>query len=246
MPINRHCLLIFALSAALLTAASADPLIDKSWPSNVGPTRLSLPIPDGYEEATQVAPALRQFGERLAPPVNRVLAYFVSTDDVRALRASASGAEFKRYFLVETLRQAEQSDISPAEFSQAQTIIRDQYKHMLPDAAKAMKPQIDSLANELRESSGGKISGLKVGELRGLDIFIDDPQAISLLAVTKVTVQTQDTSTEVPMALALNTVLVGGKLVYLYVYTRYAGDRDLDWARAQSKVWLDQAAALNR
>ncbi len=113
MPINRHCLLIFALSAALLTAASADPLIDKSWPSNVGPTRLSLPIPDGYEEATQVAPALRQFGERLAPPVNRVLAYFVSTDDVRALRASANGAEFKRYFLVETLRQAEQSDISP-------------------------------------------------------------------------------------------------------------------------------------
>jgi hypothetical protein len=245
MPYLRLVLLIVSLLLGPLAEASDNPSTAGTWPTAVGQTRLSLPIPDGYSEATSVAPSLRQIGERLTPPINRLLGYFVDKGEIRALRPEA-GSGLKRYFLVQTFRQTETVDISPAEFSQVKDVIRGQYKQMLPESAQTMQQQIDSTVQELQASTGTALTGLRIGEIRGLEVFLDESQAISVLAITKIAVQTQDATVETPMAVGMNTALIGRKLVYFYAYTTYSGEEDLEWVRAQSKAWLAKAAELNR
>ena len=108
-----------------------------------------------------------------------------------------------------------------------------------------MQEQVSSAVRELGSTYSSSLTDLRLGEVRGLDVFVDDEQAIALLAVTKVAVENAGTRTEVPMVMAMNTVLVGRKLVYFYAYSVHTGPQDLEWVRAQSKAWLERASATN-
>ena len=71
------------------------------------------------------------------------------------------------------------------------------------------------------------------------------PPGNRLLAATKVQVQTEGRTEEVPMAMAITTAVFKGKLLYFYAYAVYSDAADLDWLRGATRDWLPLAAASN-
>ncbi len=235
-------LLLAAWLTALAPAAAvaAEPGVQ----APIGLKLLDLPVPAGYVEVLRDLPQMRMIGERMTPPSNRLLAIFMSQDDHRRAR-SAQAPSMQRYFMVQTLRQAESAVVSDAEFGQVRDLLRQQYQSLLKQAGVRAQGQLDSATREIGRDAGIESLSLKAGEMKGLEVFDERTGSISLLAATRFVVQTEGRSEEVPMAMAITTAVFKGKLLYFYAYAVFREPADLDWLRGATRDWLALAAASN-
>ena len=174
-------------------------------PATVGLTLIELPSPEGFVDGLRDLPAVRQMGERMPPPTNRLLALFMSAEDRQRLE-QGQPPQMQRYFMAQTLRQTEASNIPVDEFAQVRTLLRDQYKSLLTSLAPDIQNQFNRVAGEVGRDAGIDTLQLKIGALQGLEIFDDRAAAISLLAITKYAVQVGETTEEIPMAMAMRNV----------------------------------------
>jgi len=234
--------LVFLL--ALWMAMPQGHAAQEDTPANVGRTLLQLPVPPGFVDAARPLPQMGVVGERMTPPSNRLLGMFIAEQDL----ARAQGGqvpEMARYFMAQTLRQAEDKGFTEAEFQAVRQLLRQQYQTLLMQIAPAAQGHLDQAAREIGRDAGVDASSLKMGELKGLEIFVDTATAISLLAATKYAVQTDKETQEIPMAMGITTATLRGKLVYFYAYAVYRGPADLDWVREVTRAWLPRAQASN-
>lgn len=246
MTILRSIAALLLTLACGIAAPAAEPGDESGglWPANVGAARLMLPVPAGHVEATLVAPGLRQVAERFLPASNRLLAYFVSEAEIRTLSAEPESG-LNRYFMVQTLRSLEGRDLSADDFAEGRRFIRAEYTRLLPRAVASIQPHVDSVVRDLRETQAPDLGAVRIGELSGLELFLDDEHAVGLLALTKVSVQAKGRTVDKPMVVASVTARVGRRLVYFYAYSAYRDGDDLEWARRQSREWLARALASN-
>ena len=96
-------------------------------PAKVGEMALSVPTPQGFIESSAVSRELWNLGERMTPPTNRLLAYFLSDSDIESVR-SGGGASMRRYFVVQTVRSMESQQTSIADFAQVKDELRRRRK----------------------------------------------------------------------------------------------------------------------
>ncbi len=232
-------LLLGLLAAAPLRAAE-DPIT-----APVGTALLKLPVPAGFVEPSRSVPPLRQTAERMTPPANRLLALFVDSQDEATARGGQPPA-MARYFMVQAFRQAEGGKLGLADFQPVKTQLREQYRQILVQAGGQVQGQLDRVAGEIGRDAGVEGLQLKIGEMKGLEVFDEREHAISLLALSKYAIQAGERSEEVTMAMSITTAVLQGKVVYFYAYARYGGAADLDWLRSQTRAWVQRAGALNR
>ena len=203
----------------------------------VGPVEVELPTPRGFVEAADLSPALRQYGETATPPGNRLLAFFVPTADTMAAMNNGSPG-LRRYVMVQTLRQAERDVITAQGMSEVKEQLRTQYKSTIV----AMQPQVDAFmattSQKLGAQAGRPELSIKVGESIPLEIFDERATSISMAVLSKVNVSTAAVIREIPLVVAMTTMTIQGKLVYVFVYAVYDGPADLEWARAATLEWL--------
>ncbi len=243
----RHLLARLALAlctaAAALSAAHAqDPV--EPYTASVGLKLLKLPLPPGTVEPSRSVPPLRQMAERMTPPSNRLLALFVERADEAAAR-SGQAPTMARYFMVQSFRQAEAGSVSAAEFREVRQQLRQQYQQILVQAVPQVQGHLDGAAQAMGRDAGLDRLQVKVGEMKGLDVFDEREHTISLLALTKYEVQAGDRREEVPMAMSITTGILQGKVVYFYAYARYQGPPDLDWLRQVTRDWVERATRAN-
>lgn len=229
----------FLLALACIGTAHADDAT-----AYVGATRVALPVPAGFVEPSIVAPGFRTMGEQMTARTNRLLALFVAEDDLRAA-AERRAPEMRRYFMVQTLRAAEGQRIGAADFGEAKKLLREQYQQMLTALRPAIQGQIDQASQRLGAQVGIDGFGLKLGELRALEVFDEQPQSISLLAMSLLSVAAGDRTLEVPVAMGTTTLVVKDKLLYFFAYARYESDADLEWLRQATREWLPRVAQVN-
>ena len=239
------------LMAALLALQGLLPLAahaaEPGVPAPIGMKLLDLPVPDGYVEVLRELPQLRAIGERVTPPGNRLLALFMAQDDLARARAGQP-PRMQRYFMVQTLHQAEAGMVSEDEFAQLRSALRQQFQSLLSQASAPAQAQLDAATRELGRDlgrEGPEALSLKLGTMQGLDVFDEAPASISLLAATKVQVQTEGRTDEVPMAMAITTAVFKGELLYFYAYAVYRDAADLDWLRGVTRDRLPLADASN-
>ena len=207
-------------------------------------TLVQLPIPAGFADPTRALPQMRQLGERMTPATNRLLAIFMAQADIDSAVAGQPPA-MSRYFMAQTLRQTESSQISEGEFGQVKTMLRQQYQSLLKQIGPKVQSELDRAAREIGRDAGQESLSLKTGELKGLEVFDERAGSISLLAATQYQVQVGDRVDEVPMAMGITTAVIKGKLVYFYAYSIYRGAADLEWVRSVTRDWLPLAASSN-
>lgn len=233
------------LAAALLLAlAWAGAVHAEETTAYVGDTRVALPVPAGFVEPSIVAPGFRTMGEQMTARSNRLLALFIAEDDLRAATERRAPA-MRRYFMVQTLRAAEGQRIGTADFGQAKKLLREQYQQMLTSLQPAIQGQLDQASQRVGEQTGLDKFALKLGELRALEVFDEQPQSISLLAMSLLSVSAGDKTVEVPVAMGTTTLVVKDKLVYFFAYARYESDADLEWLRQATREWLPKVAQVN-
>lgn len=114
----------------------------------IGLKLLDLPVPAGFVEALRDLPQLRLIGERMTPPSNRLLALFMSQEDHQRAR-TGQAPSMKRYFMAQTLRQAEAAVVSDVEFAQVKDLLRQQYQGLLKEAGAQAQGLLDSATREI-------------------------------------------------------------------------------------------------
>ena len=207
-------------------------------------TLVQLPVPAGFADPSRALPQMRQLGERMTPATNRLLAIFMSQADIDSALAGQQPA-MSRYFMAQTLRQTESSQISEGEFDQVKTMLRQQYQSLLNQIGPKVQDELNRAAREIGRDVGQESLSLKAGELKGLEVFDERAASISLLAATKYQVQVGERVEEVPMAMGITTAVIKGKLVYFYAYSVFRSAADLEWVRSATREWLPLAASSN-
>jgi hypothetical protein len=239
-------LMLVTLLPVAATAQAADARAEAATtsPTSIGLTLIEVPIPDGFADASRALPALRQLGERLTPPGNRLLALLIPRADM-ALARTGQPPSMQRYMMVQTLRQTENQTLTESDFEGVRKLLREQYQGLLKSATPAVQGLLDNSAREIGRDAGVDGLQLKVGDMQGLEVFDERPWSISLLAATRYAVQVGEQTQEVPMAVGITTALVRGKVVYFYAYALFQASDDLDWVRSVTRAWLPLAAKAN-
>lgn len=235
---------LMALWALLPLLAHAQPA-DDHYAAPVGRALVTLPVPPGFVEPSRSLPNFRTLGERMTPPTNRLLALFIAEDDERTAREGRNPG-MQRYFMAQTLRQLEEQNLGQGDFGQIKDVLRRQYQQLLSSVAAPAQGLLDNAIREISRDAGQQAPSLKLGELRGLEVFDEREGSISLLAATKLAVQQANgDSLEVPIAMSITTARVKDKLLYFYAYAQFNGPADLDWLRSVTREWLPRLAAAN-
>jgi hypothetical protein len=151
----------------------------------------------------------------------------------------------KRYFMVQTLRKLEAATFTASDFEPVKTLLRQQYQSLLVNQSANVQSHLDAAARTIGKEAGIDKLSLKLGEMKGLDVFDEQPSSISLLAVTMITVQADGKTVQAPMAVGMTTATLKGKLVYFYAYSLYESAQDLEWIRTVTRDWLPKAAGAN-
>ncbi len=218
---------------------------DSTYAAPIGRALVALPVPPGFVEPSRSLPPMRTLGERMTPPSNRLLALFIAESDERDAREGRNPGML-RYYMAQTLRQTEEQALSGAEFGEVKTMLRQQYQQLLSNVTGAAQGHLDNAMRQIGRDAGQELPALKLGELRGLEVFDERDFSISLLAMTQLAVQQAGGQVvEMPLAMSITTARVKDKLVYFYAYSQYRDKADLDWLRATTREWLPRLAAAN-
>jgi hypothetical protein len=241
----RRLYWLWWLAALALMAAAAAHAADDSYAAPIGRVLVQLPVPAGFVEPSRTVPPLRSLGERMTPPSNRLLALFIADSDERDAREGRN-LGMVRYYMAQTLRQTEGEALGREDFSQIKTLLRQQYQQLLSSVAGASQGHLDNAMKQIGRDAGQDLPSLKLGELRGLEVFDEREGSISLLAMTKLATQhAGGPVTELALAMSITTARVKDRLVYFYAYSQYREAADLDWLRSTTREWLPRLAALN-
>ena len=241
----RRVLTLLLTQVALFLAAGVASAADSTYQVPVGRTLLQLPVPPGFVEPSRSVPPLRVLGERMTPPSNRLLALFIAEKDELDAREGRQPG-MARYYMAQTLRQTEEQPLDSDNFGVVKTMLRQQYQQLLSSVAGAAQGHLDNAMREMGRDTGQDAPTLKLGELRGLEVFDERDISISLLAMTKLAIQQPGGQVlEMPLAMSITTARVKDKLLYFYAYSHYRDKADLDWLRATTREWLPRLAAAN-
>jgi len=238
--------LVFTLFVTTLAGALFAQNPQRAEPAivSVGEVSLFIPAPDGFRNPSPSAPQLRRGAELTTPPGNRFLVNFVQEED---LRETLNGKEirFDRYFLAQTLREAENQPVSEQEFEKLRMTLwqRD------ADNLKALGPRINQLMEQalqdLIRKSGSTIK-LEIGDVVPLGVT-SETESMSILGyLSRKSLRQAGTEDSLALVNMSAVVLVKAKVLFLYTYSIFRGPEDIEWAKQAARGWADQVLLANR
>lgn len=212
--------------------------------ATVGGIEVQLPVPAGFQEASNRSPPMRAAMESLIPTGYRLLTYFVP-DAYPEPTASNGFAAPTRYVIVQTHRDIETLSVSAGTMAEVKRMQRSQAEAVFADAAPLVATLTEEMSGKLREQTGRLDLSINVGQLVPLKIFDERPNSISLLAMSKVFLKSDQGTRERLLVAANTTLSLGGKIVYVAVVSSYRDAADLDWVQTQTVQWLASLEALS-
>jgi hypothetical protein len=226
--------------AVFLLATTASLRAQPSVDATVGGARLTLPVPQGFEDPSYSVPVLRRNAEAVTPPAMRLLAVFVDEQDRKAVQ-NAQAPYFKRYFMVQVLRAKEGDSLTATAFSGI--------KHLVigVDSATISRVQdhVSSAGKQMGKDSGMELS-LDIGIPRQLGVFHETPYSVSTMLVTRTSASNADRALERLVGQATTAALIRGKVVFFTAYSEASSDSDYHWLRTVSQEWVALTVAANQ
>ena len=198
---------------------------------------LTIPAPPGYVEISEQFPQARRFAETLTPQMNRLLAVYLSQSDTSRLQAGQD-ATWERYMMIQVERQMQNATLDRADFGQVKQLLESQQKLLLA----AVESQADRFLRNLTHGDGKPV-GIDAGQSVPLGIFSDSDTHSS--STTLMHYAGQTSADNYFVIAATNVVHVADKLLFVYVYSKYAGKEDLDWVETMSKDWVASISRSN-
>lgn len=198
----------------------------------VGGRTVTIPLPQGFVEATALSKSTREWAESWTPPDNRLLAVYVSEDDAGRIKKKSTPF-LQRYMLVQVQRKWEKADVARSDFKQLQASLRESQETLYSQ----VRDKVDQLMSE-------KVN-IKIGQTLPLGIFSEGEAHTSMSALTKNQVSTASGATEYLVAGGTNVINPADRVLFAYVYTVYEDKADLEWVKDISQTWTQDILAAN-
>lgn len=209
----------------------------------VGDEKISIPSPSGFSEISSISPETVQLFEDMCPPTNRLLAVFLTQDDVgRLIQGKATALD--SYMMVHSSKKLETFSLAKYQFKEVRTATRSQYDSLF----EKHRESIDKIMGQAGQAISKRIDAevaLDIGDIVPLGIDFETVYSITASQLTKYSVKVDDENVEYVMAGTMCTMLVKGKVIYLYVYKTYNDKSDLDWTRKTTKSWTNSILSAN-
>ena len=229
------------LLAFLLFAAPAVADDDVAKHVFLGKTEVELPQILGFKEILGQNDEFDKLAKQFVPPENKLLAVYLSYDDVAAMKENAA-AGFKKYILVQTTNN-DVTISSPADFAVIKDEIVSETGGSLKSNVEAQQ-QLDS-ASKFIHDNYHQTSKLQIGETKSLGAFMDSDNIIGVSILANMGVQSQDGAQDLPIAASLSALELKDKVLFVSVYSNYGGADDADFVRQTAKEYARLAYAAN-
>ena len=107
---------------------------------------------------------------------------------------------------------------------------------------REMKDEMEAMISDMAK---GLDFELKLEPFDYLGVIRETDSSLSMALMMKMQIDVEGQRTEVVMAGGMNILMVRGKLLYLYLYSAYDSEADLEWVRAASVEWVDRIIKTN-
>ncbi len=227
--------LLHRLALLLLLAAWSPAHAVQTTTVTIGSTPIRLPAPDGFTEVGQNSPDIMARFTTFTPPSNKLLAVYFTNADAERHRQGQQ-PELGSYIMVQTHRRAIDQDMSQAEFDNLRTIIRTQQQELLEQGRKRANELLQERRSQISTQTGSD-TRLSVQDMALKGVFTDNSRVISMAAVNKYNVQVDGKPSSFEVAGASSVIYVKNKSLFVYVFEKYEGVRNLENIRRTSTVW---------
>lgn len=208
----------------------------------VGETGIKIPEPHGFLELMQRNPAMDPYWQSMMVPNNRLLGVF---GDAQAAAAVVGGQPpvMLRYMMLQTSRDLEASQTSPAEFAQGQAAMAAEYETMM----ESLQPLFDQWEGDASKDLSAALlteTEIDIGEQVPLGIH-HQGDYLAMSTLSRLSISNGATVETFVMANTAAIFLVKGKILFAYTYARYEDDDDVEWTRQQADAWVKSITAAN-
>ncbi len=204
---------------------------------DVGGVKINVQAPVGFHEISELSPDTRKLAETMTPRNNRLLAVFVSEEDLgRIMKGDAPMLE--RYMFLQVLRKLENSKISNAQFQQVVSRVKEQQNLMHSKMKEIVSTFLESASEKISTEYERSLE-MKIGEPVPLGVFIEKPNAIGFASMVKYQLEEEGEKLDHVVVGGSSIILARGKMLYAYVYSTYKDREDLNWVRLKSKEWVN-------
>lgn len=204
---------------------------------------IPVPAPTGFSEIGKIAPNTFSMFEAVLPVENRLLAVFVSEENVgRLLRGEAPVLD--KYMLVDSPKELEESTLTKAQFAGLRTALRRQYAAPTQNAPERMNEAVVKAGKALSRLSGTQVD-LTVEGIAPLGIDSETASSITMSLLARYKTLAGNEHVQQVTAGTTTTLLVKGKILHLNVYRVYKDENDLAWTRERSQSWVKSILTTN-
>lgn len=226
---------IIAIALGPATAQAARTMVV----STLGNAVIRLPAPSGFADPSEDSPKLARLARTLTPPSNIAMALFLSRADIRQI--GKGRLKMDRYMMVQGYGKTQHQNISAQDFKKYKRVLTTQQESLSKKAVDGANKHFKNVQGDIEKITRSRVD-IKIGEIVPLGIFHTDKYSIGMAMFTKIRTQGKEET----KIITATTALIKGKLVFLYVYSKYRSENDLRWAKRVAKQWLNQVKRANR
>lgn len=202
-----------------------------------------LPALPGFEEVLGRSAEFDRLMSKFVLPDNRMLAFYISDADMERM-AQGSGEGFRRYLIVQTLKQGVFLD-GDMRFAAVKASFREEMAALppqnLPEVGEVMRDATEYIGSTYKTDMK-----MEVGESRNQGVFVETKDYIGFLNLSSLAIETAQGKKNYPAAVAMMAVNVRGRLILVYsYYSNYELLSDVDFVKDTAKMYADTLLYVN-
>ena len=226
--------LVYALSSLAMVSVTAQdrgtsaPSSSHNQTFQVGGKTIAVPPPS--TEVVEVGSDDRVLLENFVPQNNRLVAGFLSPNDLPALKKGGLKT-LDRYAIVEVPRRAEFKDVDRDAYKQIADAVARQFG---TDLEAAMKEQEDAINRRLKSLSS-EAATISLDKPIPLGLLFSKSDACGVAMIMPVSSQGSTTR----MVMAMTVLRVQDRVLFGYLYTVYKDETTVQWMRKTTESWVE-------
>ncbi|HTV14351.1 MAG TPA: hypothetical protein VME68_06530 [Acidobacteriaceae bacterium] len=197
----------------------------------------AIALPSPRADLVETGSDARQALDYMVPEGNRMVAAFVTGDDLRFLRAGQLH-RLTAYGVVEVQRSAEFTDASSADFATVVQMMNEQFGVIFQGAVKDQQQPV----NERLKALNAKAAWVTLEKPVQLGNWFTKTDAVGYGIAEPV----KSAGETVNMAGGIAVVRVNERLLFAYFYEPIVDDTTIDTVRTTTEHWVDAILAANR
>jgi hypothetical protein len=233
--LSQSVIFLAVLTASIPLCAQTAPADTPTY--RAGLKSIAVPAPDAT--LIETGPDYRVLLENLVPENNRLVAAFVTPDDLTSMKSGDStSVALNRYALVEISRRAEFADIAPEMFKEISTSMAKQFDGDLTATFKEQEEAINRRLKALSSNPGPAT----IDKPTQLGALFSKPDACAFAMIAPYTSKGKT----VRRAMGVILLRVQTRVLFVYLYTEFKDDSSVAWIRATTEQWADAILKANQ